>query len=245
MALAGDGLYRPPAPPEDAIEALRKRVLKQEGLVDPMAPVAPAPLVGPTLPTADFAPTMPLPPMGTTPTRGAQGGGSTYDRAPAGFDDTKWMNPAHQTPKYAVSRIIGKYGHSPEGLRAALPEIQALFPGTTIQGTDRLNFGANAYDGAPLGIIDVIADAGGTNRAFWNVEGAGGPAAATAQTAVQMAQQMFAPPRSTTPSAIRMPEEALTWFKEWVQKNSPRTAMESDVKNEIRRRLQADLEGAI
>lgn len=101
----------------------------------------------------------------TTPQAGVQGNGHTYDSAPAGFDQAKWMDPTHDTPKYAVTRIIGQYGNSPDGVRAALPEIQAKYPGTTFNGTDLLSIPG-------VGNIDVIGNAGGTNNAQWLDQGA-------------------------------------------------------------------------
>jgi len=65
---------------------------------------------------------------------------TNYGEAPAGWDPNKWSNPAHNTPKYQIGRILQKYPSTPEGLRRALPEIQQLFPGASISGTngDRL-----------------------------------------------------------------------------------------------------------
>lgn len=73
----------------------------------------------------------------TIPGGTATGGPSTSGPLGAplpGYDATKWADLSHNTPKYAVGRILAKYPSTPEGLRQALPEIQALFPGTTITG---------------------------------------------------------------------------------------------------------------
>lgn len=87
--------------------------------------------------------------------------------APAGFDAVKWANPEYTTPKYAVSRIISKYGSTAEGLRAALPEIQQQFPQARIVGQDTLDFGDTEYRGQRLGRVDVIQDVGGKNLPAW------------------------------------------------------------------------------
>lgn len=83
--------------------------------------------------------------------------------APAGWDQTKWANPEHQTAKYAVGRILSQYTPSPEGLQSALAEIQALFPGTQILGTDGLYIPG-------VGTIDVggnFNDATQGNENWW------------------------------------------------------------------------------
>lgn len=76
-----------------------------------------------------------------------------------GFDPGKLSNPSHQTLKYQVGRILQQYPNSPEGLRDALPAIQALVPEARITGTagDKLDFGAHTTaDGARIGVVDVL-----------------------------------------------------------------------------------------
>lgn len=80
----------------------------------------------------------------------AQGG------AMAGWDQSKWADPLHQTPKYAVGRILSQFRPDDAGWEAAAREIQRLYPGTQILGNDKL-----AIPG--VGVIDVRegADIGG------------------------------------------------------------------------------------
>jgi hypothetical protein len=111
----------------------------------PTIPTAPAPVAKPaTTPKTNYSAT-----------------------APAGWDQGKWANPEHQTAKYAVGRILSQYTPSPEGLQSALAEIQALFPGTKILGTDGLYIPG-------VGTIDVGGnfndDIQGNENWWWGAE---------------------------------------------------------------------------
>lgn len=92
-----------------------------------------------------------------------------------GFDPVKLANPSHNSMKYEIGRILQKFPNSPQGLRDALPEIQALVPGAKIAGSggDKLDFGS-FIDGEQnrLGIIDVLrgAHAGGLGWQWQPVE---------------------------------------------------------------------------
>ena len=85
-------------------------------------------------------------------------------QAPVGFRQEKWGDPTFHSPKYDVSRIIAKYGHSADGLRAALPEIQQLFPQARLVSGDKI------YLSPEWGTIDVIHDVGGKNEPGWITE---------------------------------------------------------------------------
>ncbi len=83
-----------------------------------------------------------------------------------GFDGAKLANTSHDTMKYQIGRILQKFPNSPQGLRDALPEIQALVPGAKIAGSggDKLDFGSFIdAERNRLGIVDVLrgAHAGG------------------------------------------------------------------------------------
>lgn len=76
-----------------------------------------------------------------------------------GFDPGKLSNPSHQSLKYQVGRILQQYPNSPQGLRDALPAIQALVPEVRITGSsgDKLDFGAHTgADGERIGVVDVL-----------------------------------------------------------------------------------------
>ena len=65
-----------------------------------------------------------------------------------GWDQSKWTDTSHTTPKYTVGRILSQYAPGSAGLQSALPAIQAAFPGTTLVGTDKINIPG-------VGLIDV------------------------------------------------------------------------------------------
>lgn len=102
---------------------------------------------------------IPRPPRGrTNPNRPATPDTPPPDTPPPppnwsslqGFDTGKLNDAEHTTPKYQVGRILAKYPSTPAGLQSALAEIVALFPGTTIEGSngDKLNIPG-------VGVIDV------------------------------------------------------------------------------------------
>jgi hypothetical protein len=94
--------------------------------------------------------------------------------APAGWDQSKWGDPTHQTPKYVVGRILANYPTTPAGLQAATAEIARSFPGTTFNGKDILTIPG-------VGPIDVLtgASVGGTGWAWQPVESGSGASSGT------------------------------------------------------------------
>ena len=83
------------------------------------------------------------------------------DSMPA-FDGGKLADTSHKTVKYEIARILQYFPHTPAGLQAALPEIQAEFPSVTIKGSkgDLLDFGDYTSNGEKIGVVDVIFAAG-------------------------------------------------------------------------------------
>jgi len=77
-------------------------------------------------------------------------------QAPPGWDQAKWANTAHQSPKYAVGRIMSQYPQTTEGLKQAMPEIIKAYPGATQTGEDTIKIPG-------VGEIDVVKAGGG----FW------------------------------------------------------------------------------
>ncbi len=67
---------------------------------------------------------------------------------PPGYDPAKWVNLSHNTPKYAIGRILSYYPPTPDGLTQAMPEIQKAYPGTTRLGDDKIDI-------PDVGIVDV------------------------------------------------------------------------------------------
>ena len=94
------------------------------------------------------------------------------DRKPigtmAGFDPGKLANLGHKTLKYEIGRILQYYPNTPEGLRAALPEIQQIVPEVKIMAGkgDKLDFGEYRFEGERIGIVDVIFAAGEGGKAW-------------------------------------------------------------------------------
>jgi hypothetical protein len=79
-----------------------------------------------------------------------------------GWDCCKWDDPKHQTPKYAVGRIIAAFPPTPAGLRQALPMINAIYPGTEIlpgKG-DKVHIPC-------VGVVDLIVAAGEGGKGWW------------------------------------------------------------------------------
>ena len=110
---------------------------------------------------------------GSAPTQKTQNTSALPSVLP-GWDAAKWGNAEHTTPKYQVGRILAKYSASPQALQQALPEIQALYPGTTIVGKDTLNIPG-------VGLVDVGGNfsTGQNMNWWWGAEGAGGGADGT------------------------------------------------------------------
>ena len=52
-----------------------------------------------------------------------------------GYDPVKLANESHKSAKYEVGRILQYYPNTPEGLKAAMPEIQQLAPDARIVGS--------------------------------------------------------------------------------------------------------------
>jgi len=80
----------------------------------------------------------------------------------SGWDCCKWNDPAHQTPKYVVGRIIYAFPHTPAGLKQALPTINAIYPGTEIlpgKG-DKVHIPC-------VGVVDLIVAAGEGGKSWW------------------------------------------------------------------------------
>lgn len=99
--------------------------------------------------------------------------------APSGWNQAKWSDPSHTTPKYTIGRILSQFPDTPAGLQQAMPLIQQAFPGATLAGTDSVNIPG-------IGIVDVgvgFSQGGGQGWA-WQPDseqgGAGGAGASGA-----------------------------------------------------------------
>jgi hypothetical protein len=74
-----------------------------------------------------------------------------------GWDACKWNDLQHQTPKYAIGRIMAAFPPSPNGLAAIAPAINVLYPGTKLvdsTGMDKISIPC-------VGVIDMVVNSGG------------------------------------------------------------------------------------
>ena len=89
---------------------------------------------------------------------------TTLPPCPLGWDPAKWTNPAHQTPKYVVGRVLAEYPPTPAGLQQALPDVQAAIPGTRLIGDDKLEIpGVGTVD------VGISFAAGGGKGWCWRL----------------------------------------------------------------------------
>ncbi len=143
------------------------------GLLDPKTE-GPPPLGAPA---GGSAPS--LPPLGAPKTNGYDApkytpGANTF-AAPGGYDAAKFADTQHQSPKYAVARIMqeaagGKGNLADEGERnTAIANIQKAYPGAQMVSKDKIRM----PDG---GIVDIFKGAGsGEYGIAWQPEtGPGG-----------------------------------------------------------------------
>jgi hypothetical protein len=86
-------------------------------------------------------------------------------QAPAGWDQTKWNDPTHQTPKYVWGRIAAD--DNPNDI----DQLLSAYPGATFNGKDKVTIPG-------VGTVDVYRGASvGLNEPQWLVEGGGEGAA--------------------------------------------------------------------
>lgn len=143
----------PPETPSERIIRLRRESAERN-----------APPFGGAEPNASPAtPTAPDPTTSTSPdtsswdTDGYSKPGyvpESYGNAPSGWDQGKWADKNHQTPKYAVTRIIMSNGDmkDPASRNKAIADIQRAYPGTTYDGKDKVTIPG-------VGTIDIFQGA--------------------------------------------------------------------------------------
>lgn len=111
------------------------------------------------------APQPPQPPNPSWNTDGYAGPAYTAQQANqsamAGWDQNKWGNENHQTPKYAVGRILSQYTPSVENLGAAAAEIAKAYPGAVFNGKDKVTIPG-------VGTIDLLTNSGSGQNMAWN-----------------------------------------------------------------------------
>jgi hypothetical protein len=83
---------------------------------------------------------------------------------PPGWSREKWNNPNHQTPKYAVGRILSNFEPRTENGAAAAAEVAKAYPGTTYNGKDKITIPG-------VGTIDFIQGASVGGKGWrWGTE---------------------------------------------------------------------------
>ena len=112
-----------------------------------MTPLAALALVL-TLPLSAAAAGQTLPPMELGP-------------APQGWDECKWKDPLHQTPKYVVGRIVSHFPHTPNGLKEAVPAISAFYAGSKISAKHK---DGDRIEIPCVGVIDMVVSAAGPDQ---------------------------------------------------------------------------------
>jgi len=87
--------------------------------------------------------------------------------APPGWNNDKWNDPNHQTPKYAVGRILSQFEPRTENMDAIVAEVAKAYPGTRRTGNGDITIPG-------VGSIDILqaADVGG-KAWHWGAAGAG------------------------------------------------------------------------
>lgn len=91
-----------------------------------------------------------------------------FGNAMGGWDQSKWADTNHQTPKYAVGRILQESGApSIENLGKALQNIQQAYPGATFNGKDKITIPG-------VGTFDVLTNSGSGQGMQWAWQPVGG-----------------------------------------------------------------------
>lgn len=138
-----------------------------------------------------------MPPAGAPPKPA-----TSFGKAPAGYDQTKWDNPDNDSAKYITARSINydKMRQIPDeaGRKTFLAqEVQRITPdlaakGWTVHGTqgDKMLVSGHGY---PPGLVDVVGDIEGAATPAWQPESdnapQGGGAAAGGQMPGDLASQ--------------------------------------------------------
>jgi hypothetical protein len=86
-----------------------------------------------------------------------------------GWNQAKWDNPEHKTPKYQLGRIFSRYDPKQGFTDPLMAEIRKLYPNAVAHG-DVLS-GLGMFEGADLGNIDAIIGSKGSNPQWgWQPE---------------------------------------------------------------------------
>lgn len=140
----------------------------------------------------------------------------SYGNAPSGWDPAKWANPNHQSPKYAVGRIIVANGDmkDPGNRQKAIADIQRAYPGATYNGKDRVTIPG-------VGTIDIFQDAssGMWGPAWQPMDGGGSGGSGSAYDGFQMPPGMPPLPRGASEQTTRSEYNSL--LRQYLRRKQP------------------------
>jgi len=167
--LGAEGTYHLPGTPGGAPAAPGAPSGIPPSTPPPQAPpVAPQPGAPPAPPAAAPAPSLPANADTDGYAKPAYTAATPSSAPPPGWDAKKWSDPAHQTPKYVVGRIMSQFAPTTENMPKVLAEIQKAYPGTRLVGKDSIEIPG-------VGTTDILraADVGGKGWQWLGASGKG------------------------------------------------------------------------
>jgi hypothetical protein len=98
-----------------------------------------------------------------------------------GWDNTKWKDPNHQTPKYVVGRLLQDIPPRTENMAMAMQRIQAAYPGARQIGPGDVSIPG-------VGSVDILQSAGAGGKA-WQWGGGDSASKFSGQSSAQLPYQ--------------------------------------------------------
>lgn len=165
--------------PNDPNDQKKKALYDALGapVADPVAPPPTTPLAAPGFATGENVPgAAPVPAAPKAPNTNGYDAPKYQPTGPtgpmAGWDAGKLADTSHQSPKYAVGRILSEAGApSVENLDKAFARIEEAYPGAQRMGRDKVRM----PDG---GVVDVLTNSGAGENMGWAWQPETGPGGA-------------------------------------------------------------------
>jgi hypothetical protein len=76
-----------------------------------------------------------------------------------GWDQSKWTDTAHQSPKYVVGHILSQFAPRTSNMQAVVQAIAQAYPGTRLIGDDKISIPG-------VGETDILQSAGSGGKAW-------------------------------------------------------------------------------